>query len=80
MKNLLQLEVGRWLHSNARETKEERTEELLEDLTNQALEVEESSDEEEDSDVDNYIVCFYARHIFCTVGFKLFLLCQRLEK
>ena len=39
--------------SDAREAKEERTEELLEDLTNQALEVEESSDEEEDSDVDN---------------------------
>ena len=39
--------------SDARKAKEERTEELLEDLTNQALEVEESSDEEEDNDVDN---------------------------
>ena len=53
VKSLLQLKIGRWLHSDAQEAKVEQTKELLEQLTNQALEVEESSDEEQDSDNDN---------------------------
>ena len=45
-------EIGRWLHEYAKEAKAERTAELIERLAKKG-EVDFSSDEEDDSDVDN---------------------------
>ena len=53
VKNVLVEEIGRWLHSDAVDTKSERTEELIANLMNEALQVEEPIDSEQDSDDDN---------------------------
>ena len=50
---MLQEEVGRWLHLHAQQAKVERTAELIEQLKSRADQVEVSSDEEDNSHVED---------------------------
>ena len=53
VKNVLVEEVGQWLHFDAEIAKVTRTEELIQQLMIEALQVEEPIEDEQDSDDDN---------------------------
>ena len=53
VKNMLVEEIGWWLHSDAEDAKAHQTEELIQQLTNEALQVEERFDNKQDSDDNN---------------------------